>query len=261
MGALHEGHLSLVSAARRLADLVVVTIFVNPTQFGPGEDFDRYPRSLERDTELSEGVGAHVIFAPAVEEMYPAGEQTRVTVSQFSEGMCGVSRPGHFVGVATIVAKLFHACGEATYVFGQKDYQQWRLIERMARDLLFPVSVVGAPTVREADGLAMSSRNAYLKPDERERATVIPQALQAALDAYRAGERDSDVLRRNLREMMEQGLAVDYIETRDPYTWEEVHGKFERPILIGVAGKLGKTRLIDNVVLTGDTADIVRSNR
>lgn len=259
MGALHEGHLSLIREAKRNSDEVVVTIFVNPTQFGPGEDYQRYPRNLSADTQLAAGSGATLIFAPTVAEMYPPGEQTRVTVNGFSQGMCGSSRPGHFTGVATVVTKLFNIVGPGKYFFGQKDYQQWRLIERMAKDLAIPVEVIGRPTVREPDGLAMSSRNAYLEPNDRARASKIPRALQRALDAFRDGVRESSLLRQMVEEHLGQDFAIDYVETRHPESWESVSGEFEPPLLLGVAARLPGARLIDNVVLSSSTADIVGS--
>jgi pantoate--beta-alanine ligase len=261
MGALHEGHLALVREAKRLSDEVVVTIFVNPTQFGPGEDYERYPRDLAADTQLATSAGATLIFAPTVAEMYPPGEQTRVVVEGFSQGMCGSSRPGHFVGVATVVTKLFHIVGPGKYFFGQKDYQQWRLIERMARDLAFPVQVIGCATVREEDGLAMSSRNAYLEPNDRARAAQIPRALQSVIDAFRDGERDSDVLRTMVEEVLKGDFSIDYVETRHPETWEVVSGVFEPPLLLGVAARLPGARLIDNVVLSSNTSDVVEEPR
>ena len=257
MGALHEGHLSLVREAARRADEVVVTIFVNPTQFGPNEDFARYPRDLEGDTARATSAGATVIFAPPVEEMYPRGEQTRVSVGPLSQGMCGRSRPGHFEGVATVVSKLFNAVGPGVYVFGKKDYQQWRIVEQMARDLMFPLEVVGAPTVRESDGLALSSRNAYLDPGERARAVAVPQALQAAISAFRSGERNAERLAEAVRKRLEVDLRVDYVEARDPTSLDEINGVAGETLLIAVAGYLGKTRLIDNVVLGSDMRDIV----
>lgn len=257
MGALHEGHLSLIREAAQRAEEVVVTIFVNPTQFGPNEDFERYPRNLEGDARLAESAGATVIFAPPASEMYPTGEQTRVRVAGLSRGLCGESRPGHFEGVATVVAKLFNAVGPGTYIFGQKDYQQWRLIERMVKDLLFPVEVVGMPIVREFDGIALSSRNAYLKPEERSRALALPRSLQGAIEAYRSGVRDSDRLVEGARAELSKGVRVDYVQARDPSSLEPILGNFEGEILVAVAGYLGETRLIDNVVLSPSVCDIL----
>lgn len=257
MGALHEGHLSLIREARRRCDEAVVSIFVNPTQFGPNEDFDRYPRNLTADTRLAESAGATVIFAPQVQEMYPRGEQTRVRVTGLSQGLCGASRPGHFEGVATVVAKLFNAIGAGTYIFGKKDYQQWRLIEQMAEDLLFPVEVVGMPIVRESDGMALSSRNAYLTPDARARARCLSRSLQGAIEAYRAGLRDGDGLSRVVRAALGAEVQVDYVEARDAESLEMIEGSYDGPILLAVAAFLDETRLIDNVVLFPDVGDIL----
>ena len=260
MGALHEGHLSLIREAATRAEVVVVTIFVNPTQFGPGEDFERYPRTLEADVSLAESAGATVIFAPPVSEMYPQGEQTRVRVPELSQGMCGASRPAHFEGVATIVTKLFHVIGEAVYCFGRKDYQQLRVIERMAIDLLFPVEVVGCPIVREVDGLAMSSRNVYLSAAERASALSIVRALQAALESYRAQKKSvSALIEQTSAALLAAGLELDYVEMRDALSLKEFQddASVEAPAVLAVAVKLGKTRLIDNVVLAPDTRDLI----
>lgn len=260
MGALHAGHLSLVREATRRADVSVVSIFVNPTQFGPSEDFDRYPRDLDHDAALAERAGATVIFAPSVDEMYPEGEQTRVQVTQLSQGLCGSTRAGHFEGVATVVSKLFNAIGPGAFLFGQKDYQQWRLVERMARDLLFPVEVVGLPTVREADGLAMSSRNRYLSEDERRRAATIPRALQRALDRFRAGERRPARLIEAVETALREGsVTPEYIELRDAHDLTTVDDPSltPPPWVIAIAALLGRTRLIDNVVLADDTENLI----
>src|SRR5450432_787195 len=211
MGALHAGHLSLVREARSHAAVVGVTIFVNPTQFGPNEDFARYPRTLERDLELCREVGVAHVFAPDASEMYPAGERTRVQVSGLTAALCGPHRPGHFDGVTTIVSKLFAVAGECVAVFGRKDYQQLKVIERMTRDLLLPVEVIGYKTLRDPDGLALSSRNAYLAPEERARALSIPRALSGAVRAFVAGERRAGVLRGAARATLEEaGIVLDY---------------------------------------------------
>lgn len=258
MGALHEGHLSLIREAAQRGEEVVVTIFVNPTQFGPGEDFERYPRNLQSDKRLAESAGATLIFAPPTSEMYPEGEQTRVRVTGLSRGLCGASRPGHFEGVATVVAKLFNAVGPGTYIFGRKDYQQWRLIEQMARDLLFPVEVVGMPIVREPDGIALSSRNAYLTPAERFRALALARSLQGAVEAYRQGVRDGDRLVEEVRAQLSKDVEIDYVEARDPSSLERVVGNGEGAILLAVAAYVGETRLIDNVVLSPTVGDILQ---
>ncbi len=262
MGALHEGHLSLVREVRKQSDIVVVTIFVNPTQFGPGEDLDRYPRTLERDAELVEQAGADLVFAPSVEEMYPPDEQTRVSVSGVSEGLCGAHRPGHFVGVATVVAKLFCAVGAGTYIFGRKDYQQLRVIEKMARDLLFPVRVISSAIVRDEDGLALSSRNAYLNSEERKLAPALFRALSAAKLAYEEGERRPKNLVERARDTIRGaatptlGFEIEYLELRDAESLSSeiaddkgLVSPVERPVVLLVAARLGTTRLIDNVEL------------
>ncbi len=257
MGALHAGHLQLVKAARRYADRVAVSIFVNPTQFGPNEDFAKYPRTLERDVELLAGVGADLVLSPSADEMYPAGETTRVRVAGLSEHFCGPFRPGHFEGVATVVTKLFAIAGPCTAVFGRKDFQQLKIIERLARDLLLPVTVVGEPTVRDADGLALSSRNAYLSPDERQRALAIPRALAGVSARFAAGERRAGPLVEPLRAALAAaGLRADYADIADPerlfpFGVDDTVG--ERA-LVAVAAFCGTTRLIDNLVLGEDPA-------
>jgi pantoate--beta-alanine ligase len=255
MGALHEGHRTLMREARRRATSVAVTIFVNPTQFGPREDLDRYPKDLEGDVEKCRGEGVALVFAPSVAEMYPAGETTRVRVGGLGDHLCGVSRPGHFDGVATIVTKLLVAAGPCTAVFGRKDYQQLQIIRRLARDLLLPVEIVGHPTVREPDGLALSSRNAYLGPEDRRRALVIPRSLAGAVRAFGAGERSPARLREPVaRALAEAGLRVDYVSIADA---DELAPLEEGSIvgaraLLAVAAYSGSTRLIDNVVLGED---------
>lgn len=257
MGALHAGHLHLVRVARRHAERVAVSIFVNPTQFGPNEDFSRYPRNLEADVELLASAGADFVLAPSPEEIYPAGEATRVRVSKLSEHLCGPFRPGHFEGVATVVTKLFAVVGECTAVFGRKDYQQLKLLERLARDLLLPVVVVGEPTVRDVDGLALSSRNAYLSADERARALTIPRALGAAAATFAAGERRASALIEPVRlALREADLRADYAEIADPdelFPLDRSSQVGERA-LIALAAFCGTTRLIDNLVLGEDRA-------
>ncbi len=259
MGALHVGHLALIERARQLASEVVVTIFVNPTQFGPQEDFERYPRTLERDATLAIGAGASRIFAPSVAEMYPAGEKTRVVVSGITDWLCGASRPGHFAGVSTVVTKFFAATGPCVAVFGRKDYQQLKVIERMTRDLLLPVEVVGHATVREADGLALSSRNQYLTPEWRTHALAIPRALSAAHAAFSSGERSVGALRgRVVAELTNAGLRIDYVTLAHP---DELTPHADEDVLIGrtllaVAVFADTTRLIDNVVLGEDPSPL-----
>jgi pantoate--beta-alanine ligase len=258
MGALHEGHLALIRHARTLSDVVIVTVFVNPTQFGPNEDFDAYPRDLAKDVALAEGAGASFVFAPKIEEMYPDPDRTRVRVVGLTDGMCGASRPGHFDGVTTVVAKLFALVGPSTAVFGKKDYQQFRVIAQMARDLFLPVHVVGHPTVREADGLALSSRNTYLSAEDRSRALSIPRALRGAAHSFETGERDPKVLLEMVRGALDRaGLRVDYVELRDADTLlslDEGAAATTARAVLAVAAFAGKTRLIDNIVLGEDAA-------
>lgn len=259
MGALHDGHLSLIQAGRARCDELVVTIFVNPTQFGPNEDFERYPRDLSRDVELCTQAEADVVFAPETKEMYPEGEQTRVRVRGLSDCLCGRSRPGHFDGVATVVCKLFHVVGPGVFCFGQKDFQQLQIVRRMATDLLFPVEIVACPIVREADGLAMSSRNRYLSRDERSRALFLSRALQEAIESYREGERDPRVLGQSATEcLLNAGLSVDYVELCNASDLTPVEANIAEPALLALAAFAGNTRLIDNVVLQPDVEDVLR---
>ncbi|MCS6770673.1 MAG: pantoate--beta-alanine ligase [Kiritimatiellae bacterium] len=250
MGYLHEGHLSLVRLARARADVTVVSIFVNPTQFGPNEDFDSYPRDLERDERLCREAGVDVVFAPAAEDMYAVDASVSVTESRLASGLCGASRPGHFTGVCTVVAKLFNLVQPSVAVFGEKDAQQLRVIRRMVRDLNFPVEIVAGPIVREPDGLAMSSRNARLKPEERAQAVCLRRALDAVERAFAAGERDADALRKIARGVIEHAplARVDYIEIVDDESLEPVL-LIERPALCALAVHFPSARLIDNTVL------------
>ncbi len=264
MGALHEGHLSLVRAARERVEAVAVTIFVNPTQFGPTEDFDRYPRELECDVEKCRRAGASLVFAPPVDAMYPAGERTRVRVDELTTHLCGASRPGHFEGVTTIVAKLFSVAGPCVAVFGRKDYQQLKVIERMSRDLLLPVEVVGCPTVRESDGLALSSRNAYLTAEQRAQALAIPRGLSRAAQAHAAGERLARTLREvAVREIASAGLRLDYVTVADPDELAPLVDEADvgDRVLLAVAAFAGSTRLIDNVVFSEDPPPMSESAR
>lgn len=255
MGALHAGHLALVDEAARRANRVAVTIFVNPTQFGPNEDLARYPRDFEGDLEKCRSRGVSIVFSPAAEEMYPAGERTRVRVSGVTDALCGASRPGHFEGVATIVAKLFAAAGPCVAVFGRKDYQQLKVIERMARDLMLPVEIVGHPTVRERGGLALSSRNVHLSMSDREAALSIPRSLADAIRRFEGGERSAGALRERVQTALEAAnLRVDYVAVADadsirPLADAEAIGS---RALLAVAAFAGATRLIDNVVLGED---------
>ena len=250
MGALHEGHRSLVRAARASSDLVAASIFVNPTQFGPSEDLAKYPRSFERDCRLLQDEGVELLFAPAVEEMYPAGAVTWVTVEELSSKLDGRSRPGHFRGVTTVVAKLFHIVEPDAAYFGQKDAAQVAIIRRMVRDLNLPVEIVVCPIVREADGLAMSSRNAYLDAAQRKQALVLHRSLMRVRKLADAGERDAARLAAAGREEFAGASAVrlDYFEIVDPDTLDPVKDVSGRA-LVAVAAYVGNTRLIDNVLL------------
>ncbi len=251
MGYLHEGHLSLVKKAKEENDLVVVSIFVNPTQFGEGEDFETYPRDLERDSNLVKSVGADIVFAPLVIEMYPPGASTYVEIaSDITAKLCGASRPGHFKGVTTIVTKLFNIVTPDKAYFGQKDAQQVAVIEQMVRDLCFGVEIVPCPIVREEDGLAMSSRNTYLNSDERKAATILSKALAKAEELIGSGERNASKIRKTITEKIEsEPLAdIDYIKIVNARTLESVE-EVEGDTLIALAVKIGKTRLIDNTRL------------
>jgi len=247
MGALHEGHLALVKAGQSECDRVIATIFVNPTQFGPNEDFASYPRDEASDLAKLRSVGADGAFLPSVEEMYPAGASTTVMVAGVSEGLCGTFRPGHFAGVATVVSKLLLQALPDVALFGEKDYQQLQVIKRMARDLDIPARILGVPTVREADGLAMSSRNWYLTPEQRRIAPRLYQVLTALGQALTAGGPTEPLLSQGRAELEQTGFdPVQYLELRDadglaPLTWAE------RPARLLVAAYLGKVRLIDNV--------------
>jgi len=253
MGALHAGHLALAREARRRAPRVVASIFVNPTQFGPTEDLSRYPRDLEGDLEKLGSVGVDAVFAPEPSELYPAGEETRVRVGALAEPLCGRSRPAHFEGVATIVAKLFSLVGPSVAVFGKKDYQQLLVIRRMAADLFMPVEVVALPTVREPDGVAMSSRNAYLSADERTRARALVVGLDAAARAFAAGERAPRALERLAREPVDAvATSVEYAEVRNADTLAPLTDDAGARAVLAIACRIGSTRLIDNVVLGED---------
>jgi len=250
MGALHEGHASLIRAARAECGYVAVSLFVNPTQFGPGEDLSRYPRPVEKDVELCRREGADLVFAPAATEMYPEGFATTVRVAGLSEKMCGAFRPGHFDGVCTVVAKLLAIIQPDAAYFGEKDAQQLAIVRRMAADLNLPLEIRGCPLVREPDGLAMSSRNAYLSPEERQRALAISAALADARKAIESGERDAaavaDMLRRRLQAAT--GVELQYVAVVDPDTLADLM-RIADKVIVAVAAKVGTTRLIDNVLL------------
>ena len=255
MGYLHAGHLALVEPARAENEAVAASIFVNPTQFGPSEDFGRYPRDLNRDLQMLEATGVDLVFAPAVEEMYQPGFTTHVEVEGLTRGLEGAARPGHFRGVATVVCMLLNIARAERAYFGQKDAQQTVVVRRMVRDLHIPTRIVVVPTVREADGLAMSSRNSYLSPAERAAAPALFRALMAARDAWEQGERGGDRLRARMVDVLErEPLArVDYVSVADPETLVELEQATDGA-LASLAVRLGRTRLIDNVLLeeTGD---------
>lgn len=250
MGYLHEGHLSHIKHSRRENDYTGASIFVNPTQFGPSEDFDRYPRDYPRDFALLEKEGTDFVFLPSVKEMYPEGYNTWVEVSKVTEKLEGAVRPGHFRGVTTVVAKLFNIVEPTRAYFGQKDAQQCVVIKKMVTDLNMNMEVVIGPTLREPDGLAMSSRNVYLQSEERRQATVLNLALSAVRDLWAGGERDSHKLRREMTRIIRQSPLgqIDYISIADALTLEELE-KAEPPLIISLAVKFGKTRLIDNIIL------------
>ena len=253
MGYLHEGHRSLMRRARAECSAVAVTIFVNPTQFGPNDDFTRYPRDEARDLQACEAEGVDLVLAPSIEEIYPDGACTTVSVGPLSRVLEGAARPGHFDGVATVVTKLFAIAGPCRGYFGQKDAQQLMVIRRLARDLVLPVDVVGCPIIREPDGLAMSSRNVYLSPEERSQALGISRGLRRAEAAWADGMRDADSLRALVHSEIEaQPLArPEYVSLADTETLEELAGVAARGALLSVAVRFAGTRLIDNVVLGG----------
>jgi pantoate--beta-alanine ligase len=250
MGYLHEGHLSLVHIARKHADAVIVTIFVNPTQFGPNEDFTTYPRDWERDVKLVTASGADCIYAPAPEEMYPEGYQTSVRVDKLTQHLCGIVRPTHFEGVTTVVTKLFNATKAHVAVFGEKDFQQLQVIRRMVRDLDVDIEIIGAPIVREPDGIAMSSRNKYLSAEEHKAALVLSRSLFEIQDMCAQGERDALKLSRHIwQNISAEPLAkIDYIKVCDLETLEDVT-RIRRDAVVALAVFFGKTRLIDNVIV------------
>jgi pantoate--beta-alanine ligase len=255
MGALHHGHQEIIRRAQAGAEntFVVVSIFVNPTQFGPGEDYRAYPRDLDHDRDLAAAAGADLIFAPEVEEIYPAGDTTFVEEGRLSEGLCGPFRPGHFRGVATVVCKLLNIVQPDRAYFGEKDYQQLKIIQRMVQDLHLPLTIVSVPTVREADGLAMSSRNAYLSPAERQAALSLSAGLRAARQLAADGERAAEKLIAAVRQSVaEEPLArLEYVEMRDAETLESV-SLLEKPAVLALAARVGRARLIDNVILQAD---------
>ena len=250
MGALHAGHLALVTAARARSDIVVLSVFVNPLQFGPGEDFARYPRDLQRDTTLAAAGGVDVLWAPSRDAIYPEAPQVTVVPGPAGDRLEGAIRPGHFGGVLTVVLKLFGVVQPDVAVFGRKDFQQAALVRRMVRDLNLPIDLVVSPTIREADGLALSSRNVYLDPAARAAAAALPRALACGVEAFRGGERDAGALVGGARRVLEaeRGLTVDYVACVGPDDLDPLVLADERAVL-AVAARAGGTRLIDNVVL------------
>ena len=256
MGALHEGHLTLVREAKAKCDHVVASIFVNPTQFGPNEDLDAYPRQMAEDSAMLEAEGVALLWAPSVDAMYPQGFATNISVSGVSDGLCGASRPGHFDGVATVVCKLFNQVMPDMAFFGEKDFQQLAVIRAMARDLDLTRphvrNIIGVPTVREADGLAMSSRNRYLSPLHRAAASALPNAMQLTIAQIEAGEDPAAALRTLLRMLQESGFdSVDYAELVDAVSLEPIKATPDRPARLLVAARIGGTRLIDNMAVAG----------
>lgn len=250
MGFFHDGHLELMRIAHEYADTVVVSLFVNPTQFGEGEDLDAYPRDMEGDLAKAERVGVDYIFLPFVDEMYPEGYQTQVRVRDLARYLCGLSRPGHFDGVTTVVAKLFHITKPHLAIFGQKDFQQLTIISRMVRDLNMDIQIVGVPTIRESDGLAMSSRNSYLSPDERKSALVLKRALDMAQDLFNQGERNAKVIKKAIEDLIRNAphTEIDYVSLCHSATLEELH-TLNDGALLALAVRIGKARLIDNTIL------------
>ena len=247
MGNLHQGHLNLVREARKLCDVVVVSIFVNPIQFGPNEDYDSYPRTLEQDSNLLADVGCDIVFAPSVEQMYGTGKPrlTNISVSQITNDLCGAQRPGHFDGVAVVVTKLLNNVQPNFAFLGQKDFQQLAVIKQMVQDLNMPIEVIGVPIARAEDGLALSSRNGYLSDEHRQTAPVIYQSLKAAEANLRAGEELNHVLAKIKAELTIAGFVVDYVEARTPML--QTVENFDQSVVLFVAAKIGKTRLIDNL--------------
>ena len=258
MGALHAGHMSLVDRARREADATIVSLFVNPTQFGPNEDFAKYPRREATDLAMLERAGVAAAFVPSVEEMYPPGDTMRVDAGAIATPLEGAARPGHFVGVATVVAKLFEITRPDVALFGQKDFQQLRVLQTMAHDRYPAVLVTGYPIVREPDGLAMSSRNAYLTPEQRKAALALSRGLSAAEDAWSHGTRDPARLRARVQDVVDREpmVAPEYVSVADPLTLAELRLPANRAV-IALAARVGQTRLIDNVLLGMDVSELV----
>lgn len=250
MGYLHQGHISLMQEGRQLADTLVASIFVNPTQFGPGEDYDAYPRDPKRDAALAADAGVDILFMPEKDSLYPEKYETYITQSTLPKFLCGRSRPTHFTGVMTIVAKLFNIVKPNYAIFGQKDFQQLTIIKKMAKDLNFDIKIVGAPIIREPDGLAMSSRNKYLSHDQRKSALVLNQVLKQAQNSVARGQTSGESIVEMARKAIDSAgqTAIDYVELADPETLEKV-SVIDRPVLMALAVRVGQTRLIDNCIL------------
>jgi pantoate--beta-alanine ligase len=250
MGFFHEGHLELMRVAKKLGDVLVISIFVNPTQFGPQEDLEAYPRDTEGDLAKAQEVGVDIVFLPSPEEIYPEGYQTHVEVERVTKHLCGLSRPGHFQGVSTVVAKLFNITKAHIAVFGQKDYQQLTVVSRMVKDLNMDIEIVGAPTVREPDGLAMSSRNSYLTPEQRESALCLKRSLDLAQDMVQRGTKDGKTVKTAVEKLIRNYpfTEIDYVTVCDPVSLEDVE-RIEGEALLALAVRVGKTRLIDNGIL------------
>jgi pantoate--beta-alanine ligase len=254
MGFLHPGHLSLMEEGRRRGDLLVISIFVNPTQFGAGEDYEDYPRNMERDQQLAEGVGVDVIFAPAAAEMYPSNYQTYVDVEKVTKNLCGISRPTHFRGVTTVVCKLFTIVKPHVAIFGEKDFQQLVAIRQMVSDLNLDIEIVGMPIYREDDGLAMSSRNKYLNSDERKAALSLSRSLRRGLNLFQQGERRTEKIVEEVKNIIEaEKLArIEYVKICDTKTLQDID-RIDHEAVLALAVKMGKARLIDNIVLNQDS--------
>ncbi|OSQ39421.1 pantoate--beta-alanine ligase [Thalassospira mesophila] len=256
MGALHQGHISLTTLARQFADRVIVSVFVNPTQFGPTEDFAAYPRTLPADQVILQDAGVELCFAPTVEEMYPSGFATRLHIDNMTDMLCGASRPGHFDGMAQVVSKLLLQALPDVALFGEKDYQQLMVIKRFVTDLNIPVSIIGGPIHREQDGLAMSSRNRYLSAHERQTATTLYQVLTAIADRAARGDAIEPLLETGRQQIAAAGFTpIDYLEIRDAETLDLMQGIINRPARVFVAARLGKARLIDNFAITPHQED------
>lgn len=260
MGALHDGHLALVKEAKKQASFVVASVFVNPTQFGPNEDFSRYPRDIDGDRQKLLAAGCDLLFAPETKAMYPDGDQARVRVGQVAETLEGEFRPGHFEGVATVVTKLFSIVGPCTAVFGRKDYQQLQVLKRVVKDLFLPIQIIGYKIVRETDGVAMSSRNAYLSPADRERARGLSRGLSTSWKLFARGEKSASNIREaTFAEVTKVADGIDYVTVSDADSLQPASEKIDSRALLSIACRIGKTRLIDNVVL-GEDPDPLAGN-